>query len=155
MSDGPLPGTLYVYRDAAMMRSLDFDRAMRARFENGRHADHLMTDIRKAIQAIEYGKPLTEDQRRALAKLRWRLANTLDDLLEDDHAMTAHRAAAPAVEPERVGTFTQVGVPAIAVTMTLNESMMRQRLNAIKTIVAGHDASEAAADVFKQKDAAE
>ncbi|MGE0231740.1 MAG: hypothetical protein AB7O39_03385 [Flavobacteriaceae bacterium] len=138
-----------------MTRSLDFDRAMRARYENGRHADRLMTDIRKALQALEYELPMTEEERRALLKVRWRLVGSIDDLLEDDRIMgTAESAPAP-MDADHIGTFTHIGVPAAKVATSIGAELNRQSLTAIKNIVQSLDLTDAAADVFKQKDAAE
>lgn len=138
-----------------MMRSLDFDRAMRARFENGRHVDALMTRWRKAAREIAYGTPMAAEQRRSLETLRFLIAGSIDDLLECDRIMAEHAKPAPKSEPEHVGTFTQVGVPAAAVARSIGVEMNRQRLIALKNLVASIDVTDAAADVFKQKDAAE
>lgn len=72
-----------------MMVSLDYDRAMRARFQNGRSADNFMTRIRLLLREIsgQQERPMTDQQREELRKLRWCLAEAIDCVMEDDMRM--------------------------------------------------------------------
>lgn len=84
-----------------MTRSLDFDRAMRARFQNGVSADRFMTRTRLLIREINNQKdrPMTDEMREELRKLIACLNEAFGCLFEDDTRL--ERALRPVAERTR------------------------------------------------------
>ena len=80
-----------------MTRSLDTMTARSARYQDSRSADRFMTRIRLLLNDIDPERPMPAEQRDELRKLRWFVAEAIDNVLEDDMRLAVSLNPAEAV----------------------------------------------------------